>query len=343
MKVLWDDVNARARGLGGQLLARKDLELLARAGDLRSVGSELRRLGYLLPQQVEAWDPGSMEMAVRRTAGSRLQTLARWCGPRTAVAAVIFEDQDRRNLRALLRGAMEGAGPEKRLRCVIPTPNLTEAWLRELARENSIDSLVRLLAIRVPVYAEVVASELGREVLEPDLLRFELALSKRFAERAIEGARLAGKTGVLAEYVSGLIDLENVLTVLVAATGGVRIGAAEMFIPGGRRIGKGLFVWALGRPDVAEAASAMARALRGTPFAEPIVQHARDVGLLERVLLGARIRHLKALAIREPLGPAPLLLYHLRLQAQVADLQAVIWGAALGAPFEIVAAELATP
>jgi hypothetical protein len=341
MKVTWDEVNARAQGLSGRLLGRRELEVLAKNQDLRTLARELRNLGYPVTQSHEAPRPELLERAVREGAALRLRTLARWCGNRTAIAAVIFEDQERQNLRILLRGTIEGAAPEARLRGAIPTPALPEAWLQELARQESAAAVARLLTLRRNAYAEAIAAEV--QTPRPDPLRVELAIARRFAERAAWGAGLARKTVLLKAYVAELVDLENVLTALLLVTEPVAGGGEDMFLSGGCRIGKELFLDALRCESPVRAASVLAGALRGTPFAGLIEQHCSDPNRLERAFLVQRIRQLRADALREPLQPARLLLYHLRLQVQVADLLSIIWAVPLEAPFETVVEELLTP
>jgi hypothetical protein len=44
----------------------------------------------------------------------------------------------------------------------------------------------------------------------------------------------------------------------------------------------------------------------------------------------------------DPLGSAPFVLFLLRLQAQSTDLRRLAWGAALGAPADLLRSELVT-
>ena len=143
MKARWEDLATRARGLATHLLGRADLDGLARAESLDALADVLRARGFL-PAGGPA-TPGALELAVRRMAGARLAVLAAWGHARNTLLAVVFEDEDRRSLRALLRGAVRAAPPEERLAGLIPTPGLPERALAELAGQPTPGAIAALL------------------------------------------------------------------------------------------------------------------------------------------------------------------------------------------------------
>jgi hypothetical protein len=137
MTVRWDDVDARARGLASRLLSREAIAGLRRAGDLRQLSQELVRLG-VLSEEVPEPSGAVLELALRRVAGHQLHVVRRWLGPRLDVVAVALDAEDRRSLRALVRGAAAGAHPDARLIGLMPTPMLPERLLGELAAQSRI-------------------------------------------------------------------------------------------------------------------------------------------------------------------------------------------------------------
>ena len=78
MSPLWDDVNARARGLGTRLFTRGQLESLARAADAAALWAAFRRLGLPVAGEREAATSPELELAVRRWAAAALRTPALW-------------------------------------------------------------------------------------------------------------------------------------------------------------------------------------------------------------------------------------------------------------------------
>ncbi len=336
MRASWGDVNVRARGLALHLLTRDELGQLAGSGDLEELASRLRRAGLGEGLPGRGADASSLELAVRRSAASRLALMARWCGKRSERLIVIFEDEDRRSLRALLRGASAGAAAERRLSGLIPTPSLGERALEELARLRTPGEIVAILALWRNPYAEALRAEAGR--LEPGLLRLELALSRRFASRAIRAARWECRE--LRRFVAEAIDIENVASALLLAPGSADVDAEEAFLSGGTHVAREVFLSAARGGSTDSAARALAGSLESTPFAEPLRRHAEEPARVERALFQARLRAWRREGRSNPLSPAPFLAYMLRLRAQVMDLQNIVWGMAIGAPAAPIAADL---
>ena len=338
MKSSWGDVNARARGLALHLLTRDELGRLTGCGDLDELASRLHRAGFGEVPQGRGADASSLELAVRRTAAARLALMARWCGKRSDRLVVIFEDEDRRSLRSLLRGASAGAAAERRLSGLIPTPSLPERALEELARLRTPGEIVAILSLWGNPYAEALQAEVGR--LEPGLLRLELALGRRFASRAIRAARWECRE--YRRFVTEAIDMENVVSALLLAPGSADVEVEEAFLPGGTHVPREVFLAACRGGSTAESAGALAGSLKSTPFAEPLRGHAGEPAKVERALFRARLREWMREAQRNPLSPAPFLAYMLRLRAQVMDLQNILWGMAVGAPAGLLAGDLVT-
>ena len=137
MTARWEAPNARARGLGTHLLSDEAMSALATAPDLAAMVALLEAAGIVIPEEGRL-TPLAIELGIRRAAADELQRLARWFGDRSAAPGLIFADEDRRSLRAMIRGAAAGASAEARLVGLIPTPNLPERVLAELARQPRV-------------------------------------------------------------------------------------------------------------------------------------------------------------------------------------------------------------
>lgn len=333
----WDDVNARARGLGTHLLSVAELQLLSRATDFSALTNELRRLG--LPVSGDGVPtPAEVELAVRRWASDALGTLARWAGRRIPVLAVVYEDEDRKSLRAILRGAARGAVADARLSGLIPTPALPERALEELARQASVVAVVTLLQVWRNPYGEALAA-LARTA-QPDAFAIDLMLDRTFAARALSAARPAGAE--LLGFVRETVDVTNAMTALVLASAGRDFTPKEAFLPGGDRVSIVAFEEAAAAGGPAAAGVRIARAFYPRPLAAAFGDLGADPGALEDEVLRIRVRALSWQVRRAPLGPAPTLWFALRLRGQVIDLQRIVWGAALAAPPADIAAALVT-
>jgi vacuolar-type H+-ATPase subunit C/Vma6 len=324
MTIRWEDLNARARGLATHLLVRGDLDVLARAQDMATLGDALRGHGFPVAEGERS--PEALELAVRRVAAARLRVLARWAGPRARPLTVLFEDEDRRSLRAVLRGAVQRASADARMAGLIPTPALPERALRRLANQPSAAAIAALLTAWRNPYGSVILPLAS--TANPDLFSLELALNRTFAARAARAARGAG---LLAAYVRETIDLENAFTALVLTTGGEDLVPGDAFLAGGDRVSFGVFIEAAAARDAAAAARALSIAFGVTPLAR-VFERFGDPGELEDAVLRIRVRELMHATRLAPLGPAPLLAYGLRVRAEVLDLRRIIWGVTLATP-----------
>lgn len=338
MRPRWEDVNARARGLATHLLSRAELETLSRVPDLEALAADLGRLGY--PVAEEDVRPAALDLSLRRVAAARLKILTWWCGPRTAVLAVLFEDEDRRSLRAVLRGAVQGVSPEARIAGLVPTRALPERALQELARQSKAGAVAALLVAWRNPYGAALLPEASAE--HPDLFKLELQLNRAYAARALRASRRAGRSGLLVDYVREVIDLENAYTAFVLAAEGKDVTPKDAFLPGGERLSLAAFEAAAAAGDVSAAVRTLGASFAGTPLAPVFARHGGEPVQLEDAALRIRIRRLVLAARTEPLGPAPLLAYALRLRAEILDLRRIIWGVALAAPRESLARDLVT-
>lgn len=325
MSVAWGDLNARARGLGRHLLGAEVLRQLASAADVAGFVRVARAAGVVAPD-ASAESVLEVELALRRTAARQLRLLLRWVGDRSPLVRIVVEDEDRRSVRAILRGAAAGAASEARLAGLVPTPSLPERLLEELAARPTPKDVAALLAAWGHPFGP--AALRAASVEHPDLFRFELEIDRVFAARAVAGARRGGP--VLRAFVADTIDYANLGAALVLAAGESEQPPASAFLPGGRRLTRERFLEAVAAgPD---AGAKLAAAFAPDEVAGLLGRHAGDAGGLERGLLALRIRRLRALARTDPLGSAPLLAYFLRVRAEQENLRLLLWGAALGAP-----------
>jgi vacuolar-type H+-ATPase subunit C/Vma6 len=329
----WGDVLARARGLATHLLQRRELDALVRSSDLATLGDGLRRANFPVAEGERS--PAALELAVRRRAARALGVLARWAGRRAATLAIVFEDEDRRSLRALVRGAVQHAPAEIRLSGLVPTPTCSERLLAELSLQATAGAVATLLSAWGNPYGPPLRPL--AVVAYPDLLRLDATINRTFAARALAGA--ASEAELLA-LVRESIDVENVLTAMaIAGTPPPDVVPKALFLPGGRRVTIDVFETAVAG-GAGRAAERLAAALAGSGYARAV---AGPPALLEDELLRARIAALRHDARLRPLGPAPLLYFALRLRAESIDLGRTIWGLALGAPPAALADALLAP
>lgn len=324
-------VDARAKGLALHLFSRPELEALA-GRELTSLAAELARSPKLAAPLPERPSAAELERAVRQTARHHVLTLSRWDGA-GPVLGVFYAEQDRRSLRAMLRGALAASPAEERLAGLIPTPTLPERVLGELARQPTPAAVVTVLfAVGHPFAARLLPLTAEKQ---PDLLALERELAHAWAERATQEAKRGDVH--LRRFVAQRIDVANLL--LRALTAGAPELEPERFWLAGGTL----------RPEpgwsgaTATERASLAALVVGTPLAPLAAELSTDPARAERAAFLHALSSVRALARVEPLSSAPVLQFLVRLEAQARDLRRLIWAAALGAPATLVKLELVTP
>ena len=200
----WEDVNARARGLGTHLLDRRALESLATASDLPALVEEMARSGIAIETRGGAIDGAAVEAGIRSWSAGILRTLERWVGARSDALPLVFDDEDRRSIRALVRGVVARVPADARLFGLLPTPTLPSGALEALASLATVEEIAALLSAWRHPFASAVAAAVGAE---PDLLAFDRALATAARLRAERAARRSG-SGALRRLVAELFAAE---------------------------------------------------------------------------------------------------------------------------------------
>ncbi|MES1259311.1 MAG: V-type ATPase subunit, partial [Gemmatimonadota bacterium] len=269
------------------LLDPPALESLGREPDLSGLIAGLRRHRILTATTVELPSAESIELGLRRWADAMLRLVGRWAGPRVAALPLVFDDEDRRSLRAIFRGAVQRAPGMVRLAGLIPTPLLPERTLEELAGAPTPERASALLSSWRHPYAEAIAPVATAPL--PDLLSLEVALSRAFTARIRDTARRAHCRAVKT-FVAESIDLENAITGLTLAGSDRDIVAREMFLAGGNSLSLEGFEQVVRTGSPAAARAAIRKLLADTPYAPAFAPTTTSV---EDELLRLRLRTLR--------------------------------------------------
>ncbi len=327
MAAFFGDINARARGLRTHLLPPSTLDRLARARTLLALQRDLSALGFVRPDAPTT--TATLEQAVRRHAAAQMSLLSRWsAGPRQAALAVIFEDEDRRSIQAVVRGAEQAASAEARLAGLVPTASLPERALQALAAQPTVKDVVSLLGWWQHPLAQPLLEPASKR--HPSLFRIEVALHRAFARRAAQTAKKADRH--LASYVMQVIDIMNAWSALLHFDEEDPAIVELTFIAGGRVLSRKSFEQLLSLPRFDEVAEMLVRQFRGSPLLDAFRRALDDLAELESSILQAQIDEQNHAVRVDPGGTAPIIGYALELRAQVISLRRIIWGVALGAP-----------
>jgi vacuolar-type H+-ATPase subunit C/Vma6 len=329
---------ARARGLAGHCLSRETLERLAEADDLSALVRSLARLGAALDPIGAPVDVFAVERAIARTANRYLRTMYRWQERTPGVLDVFAAHQDRRSLRAILRGAAQGKSSEARLEGLFPTPSLPSPALTALSLQASPADVVRRLVVLG--HPDAVRLVPAVRTAHADLLGIDVALLAGFAARAAGAAAKADET--VDEFVSTMIDVANAQNAIVIAGEPRDIDPAALFVHGGRWLSEPIFVSAA-RRSRQQALTTLATTLGHSALAPLLPVVSNDVVNLDRAFLTTMLERLTRSSRLDPLSYAPLLCVLLLIDAQSRDLRALVWGAVLGTPVPLRRQQLVTP
>ena len=295
-------VAARARGLVTRMLSVEVLADLERGADRAA----LARLGL-------GEDATALERAARDRLAEDLALLVR----RSTALDLIVLDEDRRSLRAIVRGLAAGMATHRRLASAVATPRLPARTLEQLAAAPTLAAVATELADAGHPYARVIAEA----ALPIDLFALELALAHRFAELA------EPRDGALRVYFAQLVDADNTAAALAIATRGRGLTAEAVdaaFVPGGRRVTRAVFRTACS----GDATAVLAKALAGTPLAAALF--AATPGALEGATLAWQLAIQARLRRSAPLSLAPAIYTLLRRRDEARHLRKAAWQLALG-------------
>jgi vacuolar-type H+-ATPase subunit C/Vma6 len=332
----WEDVISRVRGLSSRLVGRPALEQLSKSPDLSAMLRGLAGTPYAAIPEAATNDSAIFERATRRVAAEHLHVLLTWCGARVGPLIPLFEDEDRRNLRAVTRAIAAEIPIDQRTAGLLPTPSLPLPLLDELARQPRLRDVAAMLSSWGNPYGAAMTSESLRP--HADLFSLQLAIDKAYFRRARDAADDAGTH--LLSYIALQIDAENLRSAFAAVRHTIERDPRELFIEGGGLVSREDYDRLCGE-EPTEARLRVERLVAGTPLAPlAALDRHRDV---DADMLAAMIRHLRRTVRIVPLSLAVLLDYMLRLRAEIHDIARIVWGIALGIPRRRIDAALVTP
>lgn len=327
MATFFGDINARARGLRTHLLPPSVLDKLARATSLFALQQDLSALGFVRPDAPAT--AAALERAVRRHSAEQIAILSRWSdGPRGIALAVVFEDEDRRSIQAVVRGAQQGARADARLAGLVPTASLPERALQALAAQPTVKDVIHLLGWWRHPLAPPLLEPASKP--NPSLFRIEVALHRAFARRAKRAAKKADRH--LIAHVTQVIDIMNAWSVLLHFNEGDPAIAELTFVDGGSAFLRNDFERLMSLHHLDDVADMLTRQFRGSPLSSAFRRGLENFPELEAAILRAQIDQQNRAMRVDPSGTAPIIGYILELRAQVLTLRRIVWGVALHAP-----------
>ncbi|MBT8483156.1 MAG: V-type ATPase subunit [Myxococcales bacterium] len=329
------DLNARARGLHTHLLSPSELVRLAGATSLPALHRELSSLGFVASDSPAT--AASLESSIRRHTARQLRVLDRWCGDRRRLAlSVLFEDEDRRSIQRILRGAEQGVSSEARMAGLVPTASLSERALFTLASQPTPADVVRMLLLWSHPFGPPLVEAASRAY--PSLFELEIALQRAFARRASTRAREGGPQ--LVEYVEQVIDLMNAWSALLHFAERDPKLTELTFVEGGQWITRPVFDKLMGASTREDVEKELGWVLRKSALAPVFRDGVDEIAALESAALRAQIAWQHRSMRIDPSSAAPVIGFVIELRAQALSLRRIIWGVALRAPAALIQGDM---
>jgi vacuolar-type H+-ATPase subunit C/Vma6 len=266
-----------------------------------------------------------------------MRVLDRWCGDeRRAILAVIFEDEDRRSIQAILRGAEHGTASEGRMAGLVPTTSLPERALQALSSQPTPADVVRMLVLwNHPFGVALLEPASGPH---PSLFEIEIELHRAFARRASAHAHQGGSQ--LVEYVEQVVDVMNAWSALLHFVERDPSIVDLTFVEGGRWLTLDVFRKLMSLETLRDLEKRLAWELRKSALASAFRDEIDDLAELESAVLRAQVDWQNRAVRIDPSGAAPVIAFAIELRAEVINLQGIIWGVALQAPAALIQAEM---
>lgn len=323
----WGDLVARARGLSTHLLSATQLAELADCADLPAFAALAAEYGAIEPLADPRFvEPHALELAARRRATVRFALIMRWARERMTALTPLMDDEDRRAVRALARGAVGGVPGPERMAGLVPTPSLPVRALEELSRAGDLATIGALLIAWRHPFGPVVSDEGARQTV--DLFRFEIALARAAANRARACAGTADSA--MRHFVERTIDLENLSAALVLAGHHTDASPASVFISGGALVALNDLTFAANATSPDAIVQHLSIRLRDEP---PLLAALHPGGRTgAEAALAAMIGEFRLRSLREPLGLAAVIAFWLRQRAELGALQEAAWRITMGVP-----------
>ncbi|MBT8468035.1 MAG: V-type ATPase subunit [Myxococcales bacterium] len=329
------DLNTRARGLRTHLLPPSELERLARAASLPALQRELSSLGFMRSEEPST--PANLEKSIRHHAARQMRVLDRWCGERRRLAlSVLFEDEDRRSIQGIMRGAEEGVASEARMAGLVPTTSLSERVLFTLASQPTPADVVRMLLLWNHPFGPPLVEAASRP--HPSLFEIEVALQRAFARRASSRAREGGAQ--LVEYVGQVIDLMNAWSALLHFAERDPKIVDLTFVEGGQWLTRPVLERLMSVATREEVEKQLAWELRSSALAHVFRPGLDEIAEFESTALRAQIAWQNRSMRIDPSSAAPVIGFVIELRAQVLNLRRIIWGVALRAPDALIQGDM---
>jgi V/A-type H+/Na+-transporting ATPase subunit C len=220
VRVEYDYVNARIKGMKSRLLATPVFETLILKPDLESIIAELENTPY--KEEIEKASVlysgiTCIEVALRKDFTNAFRKILKYMrgGEAEDYIKILLGRWDIQNIKTILRGKNIHVTSAEILECLVPAGELDDITLTELIKQPDVKAVIDLLATWRIDYAKPLTRNFKEFSEKRDLAILEYAIDRFYFENALKVVKEDSYDHrVIHEMVMTEIDVTNIKSVL---------------------------------------------------------------------------------------------------------------------------------
>jgi V/A-type H+-transporting ATPase subunit C len=236
VRVEYDYVNARIKGMKSRLLAPPVFETLILKPDVESIIAELENTPYkeeIEKATVQYSGIKCIEVALRKDFTNAFRKILGFVkgGESETYIKILLSRWDIQNIKTILRGKNIHMTSAEIVECLVPAGELDETTLVELIRQPDVKAVIDLLATWGIEYAKPLTRNFKEYSEKRDLTILEYAIDKFYYENALDTlGEDSYDDRIILDMITTEIDVTNIKNVLKMIRDKIGIEEAETFL-----------------------------------------------------------------------------------------------------------------
>jgi V/A-type H+-transporting ATPase subunit C len=236
VRVEYDYINARIKGMKSRLLDPPVFESLILKPDVESIIAELVNTPYkeeIEKATVQYSGIMCIEVALRKDFTNAFRKILRYMkgGESEMYIKILLSRWDVQNIKTILRGKNIHVTSAEILECLVPAGELDETTLVELIKQPDVKAVIDLLATWGIDYAKPLTRNFKEYSEKRDLSILEYAIDRFYFENALKAVK--GEKyddAVIRDMIMAEIDVTNIKSVLRIIRDKIDIEDAQRFL-----------------------------------------------------------------------------------------------------------------
>jgi V/A-type H+-transporting ATPase subunit C len=236
VRVEYDYINARIKGMKSRLLDPHVYETLILKPDIESVIAELENTPYkeeIEKASVQYSGIACIEVALRKDFTNAFRKILKYMkgGDAEVYIRILLGRWDVQNIKTILRGKNIHVTSAEIIECLVPAGELDDVTLIELIKQQDVKAVIDLLATWGIDYAKPLTRNFREYSEKRDLAVLEYAIDRFYFEHALKTLKEDGYDDhVIRDMVMTEIDVTNIKSVLRMIRDHIEIEEAQGYL-----------------------------------------------------------------------------------------------------------------